>query len=76
MSASSTVVVDMRNHYESEIGHFENANLPDADTFKQELPMVLDALKIIAKIKSCSIAPAASVAKKPAHFSNITVLQT
>ncbi|MGI8891984.1 MAG: rhodanese-related sulfurtransferase [Bacteroidia bacterium] len=40
-----TVVVDMRNHYESEIGHFEKAILPDADTFKQELPMVLDILK-------------------------------
>jgi UPF0176 protein len=45
MTAPSTVVVDMRNHYESEIGHFEGAVLPDADTFKQELPMVLDALK-------------------------------
>jgi UPF0176 protein len=40
-----TVVVDMRNHYESEIGHFEKAILPDADTFKQELPLVLDILK-------------------------------
>ena len=40
-----TVVVDLRNHYESEIGHFEKAILPDADTFKQELPMVLDILK-------------------------------
>ena len=33
-----TVVVDMRNHYESEVGHFKGAFLPDADTFKQELP--------------------------------------
>ena len=41
----NTVVVDMRNHYESEIGHFEKAVLPDADTFKQELPIVLDILK-------------------------------
>lgn len=40
-----SVVVDMRNHYESEIGHFEKAILPDADTFKQELPMVLNTLK-------------------------------
>jgi UPF0176 protein len=40
-----TVVVDMRNHYESEVGHFENAFCPDADTFRQELPMVLDFLK-------------------------------
>src|SRR5205085_6754204 len=40
-----TIVVDMRNHYESEVGHFENAFCPDADTFRQELPMVLDYLK-------------------------------
>lgn len=40
-----TIVVDMRNHYESEVGHFENAILPHADTFKEELPMVLDQLK-------------------------------
>lgn len=40
-----TVLVDMRNHYESEVGHFENAICPDADTFKEELPMVLDILK-------------------------------
>lgn len=40
-----TVVVDMRNHYESEVGHFKNAICPDADTFRQELPIVLDLLK-------------------------------
>lgn len=40
-----TIVVDMRNHYESEVGHFKNAICPDADTFRQELPMVLDLLK-------------------------------
>jgi UPF0176 protein len=35
-----TVVVDMRNHYESEVGHFENAVCPDVDTFKESLPIV------------------------------------
>lgn len=35
-----TVIVDMRNHYESEVGHFEKAILPDADTFRDALPMV------------------------------------
>lgn len=40
-----TVVVDMRNHYESEIGHFEKAFCPDADTFREELPIVIDTLK-------------------------------
>ncbi len=39
------VVVDMRNHYESEIGHFEGAICPDSDTFREELPMTLDLLK-------------------------------
>lgn len=40
-----TIVVDMRNHYESEVGRFENAFCPDADTFKEELPLVIDHLK-------------------------------
>ncbi len=39
------IVVDMRNHYESEIGRFENAILPEAETFREELPMVLEKLK-------------------------------
>lgn len=40
-----TVVVDMRNHYESEVGHFKNAVLPDADTFRQELQIVEDLMR-------------------------------
>lgn len=35
-----TVIVDMRNHYEHEVGHFENAILPDVDTFREALPLV------------------------------------
>ncbi len=35
-----TIVVDMRNHYESEIGHFENAILPDTDSFRETLRAV------------------------------------
>ena len=31
----NTVLLDMRNHYESEIGHFKNAVTPDVDTFRQ-----------------------------------------
>ena len=27
-----TVIIDMRNHYESEVGHFENAICPDVET--------------------------------------------
>ncbi|MEZ7929484.1 MAG: hypothetical protein QMC12_03335, partial [Flavobacteriales bacterium] len=33
-------VVDMRNHYESEIGKFKGAICPDVETFKEELPEV------------------------------------
>ena len=36
-----TLVIDMRNHYESEIGRFENAVCPDADTFKDSIQMVI-----------------------------------
>ncbi len=39
------IVVDMRNYYESEIGHFKEAQLPKAETFAEELPMVLNNLK-------------------------------
>lgn len=35
-----TVIVDMRNHYESEVGHFRNAVCPDVDTFREELQIV------------------------------------
>lgn len=40
-----TILVDMRNHYESEVGHFKGAVLPDCDTFREELPMVVDMFK-------------------------------
>tara|TARA_B110000967_G_C18777740_1_gene506497 strand:- start:88 stop:1164 length:1077 start_codon:yes stop_codon:yes gene_type:complete len=41
----NTVVVDMRNHYESEIGHFKNAVTPDVDTFRESLDLIEDDLK-------------------------------
>jgi UPF0176 protein len=40
-----TTVVDMRNHYESEVGHFENALTPDVETFREALPIVEEKLK-------------------------------
>lgn len=40
-----TVLVDMRNHYESEIGHFKNAVTPDVDTFRDSLDIIEDDLK-------------------------------
>ncbi len=39
-----TVVVDMRNHYESEVGHFQGAITPNVATFREELPLVADML--------------------------------
>ncbi len=41
----NTVLVDMRNHYESEIGHFKGALTPDVDTFRESLPIIEEDLK-------------------------------
>lgn len=40
-----TIVVDMRNHYEFEVGHFENAIEVPSDTFREQLPMAAAMLK-------------------------------
>ena len=40
-----TIVVDMRNHYESEVGYFENAIRPDVETFREALPLVEEMLQ-------------------------------
>ena len=40
LNKKETVCIDMRNHYESEIGHFKNAILPNVDTFKESLHYV------------------------------------
>jgi Predicted sulfurtransferase len=39
------MIIDMRNHYESEVGHFKGAILPDVDTFREELQIAEDLLK-------------------------------
>ena len=39
------VFVDMRNHYEYEVGHFDNAMEIPADTFRDQLPMAVEMLK-------------------------------
>ena len=41
---AETVVVDMRNHYESEVGHFDKAICPDVETFRESLPIVANML--------------------------------
>lgn len=48
IGSPDAVVVDMRNRYESEIGHFEGAITPDVDTFRDELaltPKILEEHK-------------------------------
>ena len=41
----NTICVDMRNHYESEIGHFDGAITPDVDTFRDSLDLIEEDLK-------------------------------
>ncbi|MCM4155059.1 rhodanese-related sulfurtransferase [Gramella sp. AN32] len=41
----NTILVDMRNHYESEIGHFQGAITPDVDTFRDSLDIIEEDLK-------------------------------
>lgn len=40
----ATIVVDMRNHYEYEVGHFQQALEVPSDTFREQLPMAADML--------------------------------
>lgn len=47
-----TVFVDMRNHYEYEVGHFDNAIEVPSDTFREQLPM---AVEMLAKDKAKNI---------------------
>jgi UPF0176 protein len=45
IASENTILVDMRNHYESEIGHFEGAITPDVDTFRDSLDIIEADLK-------------------------------
>lgn len=45
MTEEGTIVVDLRNHYECEVGRFDDAILPVANTFRDALPEVLEILK-------------------------------
>lgn len=40
-----TIVIDMRNHYEYEVGHFKNAIEIPSDTFREQLPMSAEMLQ-------------------------------
>jgi len=45
LSSPETIVIDMRNHYEYEVGHFTNAIEIPSDTFREQLPMAGDMMK-------------------------------
>lgn len=45
MDDSETVVIDMRNHYEYEVGHFKNALEIPSDTFREQLPMAVEMMQ-------------------------------
>ncbi len=45
LQSDDTIVIDMRNHYEYEVGHFENAIEIPSDTFREQLPMAVDMMK-------------------------------
>ncbi len=42
---ADTIVIDMRNHYEYEVGHFEKAIEIPSDTFREQLPMAVEMMK-------------------------------
>jgi UPF0176 protein len=41
----NTIVIDMRNHYEYEVGHFDKAIEIPSDTFREQLPMAADMMR-------------------------------
>jgi UPF0176 protein len=45
LKQDDTIVIDMRNHYEYEVGHFEKAIEIPSDTFREQLPMAVEMMK-------------------------------
>jgi UPF0176 protein len=45
MESGKAILVDMRNHYEYEVGHFENALEVPSETFREQLPMAIEMLE-------------------------------
>lgn len=44
-SEPDTIVIDMRNHYEYEVGHFDQAIEIPSDTFREQLPMAAEMME-------------------------------
>ena len=45
LEKEDTIVIDMRNHYEYEVGHFDKAIEIPSDTFREQLPMAAELMK-------------------------------
>ncbi|OIR13184.1 putative adenylyltransferase/sulfurtransferase MoeZ [mine drainage metagenome] len=45
MNDPDTFIIDMRNHYEYEVGHFVKALEVPSDTFRDQLPMAVEMMK-------------------------------
>jgi UPF0176 protein len=45
LNDENTVVIDMRNHYEYEVGHFNKAIEIPSDTFREQLPMAVEMMQ-------------------------------
>ena len=48
----NTILIDFRNHYEHEVGHFKGAITPDVDTFRESLPYIEEEYLKDAKEKN------------------------
>ena len=44
LEADNIILVDMRNFYESEVGHFKGAITPEVENFRESLPIIADML--------------------------------
>lgn len=45
MNNPDTFIIDMRNHYEYEVGHFDHAIEIPSDTFRAQLPMAVEMME-------------------------------
>ncbi|MFT4154883.1 rhodanese-related sulfurtransferase [Parafilimonas sp.] len=45
LKKDDAIIIDMRNHYEYEVGHFEKAIEIPSDTFREQLPMAVNMMK-------------------------------
>jgi predicted sulfurtransferase len=71
----NTIVVDFRNHYESEIGYFKGAITPDVDTFRESLPIINEQLKDFKEDKNLGDVLHWNSLRKASAYLNTKVLR-